>query len=107
MWDSCTELTYKLVLYCQGFLFCNKSLKLFFSRKTQITKRNRRLLQNNGRTCDSSLLQITETHKRQRTPKGQSHMDNLEKLAIYGTQDEEKQNNNTTQYVSGTTNKNN
>jgi hypothetical protein len=33
-------------------------------------------------------------------------MDNLEKLSIYGTQDEEKQNKNTTQYVSDTTNKN-
>ena len=33
-------------------------------------------------------------------------MDNLEKLSIYGTQGEEKQNKNTTQYVSDTTNKN-
>ena len=30
-------------------------------------------------------------------------MDNLEKLATTGTQDEEKQNKNTTQYVSDTT----
>jgi len=30
-------------------------------------------------------------------------MDNLEKLAIYGTQDEDKQNKNTTQYVLDTT----
>ena len=31
-------------------------------------------------------------------PKGQSKMDNPEKLAIQSTQDEEKQNKNTTQY---------
>jgi hypothetical protein len=31
--------------------------------------------------------------------KGQSKMSNPEKLATYGTQDEEKQSNNTTQYV--------
>ena len=36
-------------------------------------------------------------------PKGQSLMDNTEKLATYGTQDEEKQNKNTTQYVLDTT----
>jgi hypothetical protein len=30
-------------------------------------------------------------------------MDNLEKLATWGTQDEEKQNKNTTQYVLDTT----
>ena len=30
-------------------------------------------------------------------------IDNPEKLAIYGTQDEEKQNKNTTQYMSDTT----
>ena len=32
-------------------------------------------------------------------PKGQSKMDNPEKLAAYGTQDDEKQSKNTTQYV--------
>jgi len=31
-------------------------------------------------------------NKRKRIPKGQSKMDNPEKLAQYGTQDEEKQN---------------
>ena len=41
--------------------------------------------------------------KRQRIPKEQSKMDNPEKLATQGTQDEEKQNNNTTQYVLDTT----
>ena len=30
-------------------------------------------------------------------------MDNPEKLALYGTQDEEKQNKNTTQYILDTT----
>ena len=35
--------------------------------------------------------------KRQRKPKGQSQMDNAEKLATSGTQDDEKQNENTTQ----------
>ena len=42
-------------------------------------------------------------NKRQRTPKGQSKMENLEKLATYDTQDEETQNKNTTQYVMETT----
>ena len=41
------------------------------------------------------LLQII----RQRIPKGKSKMDSPEKLATYGTQDEEKQNKNITQYV--------
>ena len=36
-------------------------------------------------------------NKRWRTPKGQSKMDNPEKLATLGIQDEEKQNKNTTQ----------
>ena len=35
--------------------------------------------------------------------KGQSKMSNPEKLATYGTQDEEKQSNNTMQYVFDTT----
>jgi hypothetical protein len=35
--------------------------------------------------------------------KGQSKMDNPEILATWGTQDEEKQNKNTTQYVLETT----
>ena len=35
--------------------------------------------------------------KRYRIPKGQSQMDNAEKLATSGTQDDEKQNENTTQ----------
>ena len=38
-------------------------------------------------------------NKRYRIPKGQSKMDNPEKLATQGTQDEKKQNKNTTQYV--------
>jgi hypothetical protein len=41
--------------------------------------------------------------KRQRIPKGKSQMDNPEKLTTYGTQDEEKQSKNTTQYVLDTT----
>ena len=45
----------------------------------------------------------TAINKRQRIQKGQSKMDNPEKLAIQGTQDEEKQNKNTTQYVLDTT----
>ena len=44
-----------------------------------------------------------EDNKRQRIPKGQSKMDNPQKLAKQGTQDEEKQNKNTTQYVLDTT----
>ena len=38
-------------------------------------------------------------NKRQRIPKGQSKMDNTEKLATQSTQDEEKGNKNTTQCV--------
>jgi hypothetical protein len=41
--------------------------------------------------------------KRERIPKVQSQMDNPEKLEIQVTQDEEKQNNNMTQYVLDTT----
>ena len=41
--------------------------------------------------------------KRQRTPKGKSTMDNPEKLATQGTQDDEKQNKTTTQYALDTT----
>ena len=37
-------------------------------------------------------------NKRQRIPKGQSKMDNPEKLATQGTQDEEIQKHNTTQH---------
>ncbi len=43
------------------------------------------------------------TNKRQRIPKGQSNNDNPEKLATQGTQDKEKQNKDTTQYVLDTT----
>ena len=39
------------------------------------------------------------TNKHQRIPKGQSKMDNREKLTTQGTQDEDKQNKNTAQYV--------
>ena len=46
---------------------------------------------------------VHKINKRQRIPKGQSNMDNPEKLATYGTQDEEKQNKHTTQYVLNTT----
>ena len=42
-------------------------------------------------------------NKHQRIPKGQSKMDNPEKLTTRGTQDEEKQNKNTTQCVLETT----
>jgi len=41
--------------------------------------------------------------KRYRIPKCQSKMDNPEKLATQGTQDDEKQNKNTTQYALDTT----
>ena len=42
-------------------------------------------------------------NKRQRTPKGQSKMDNPEKMATQGIQDEDKQNKNTTHYLLDTT----
>jgi len=38
----------------------------------------------------------SKQNKRYRIPKGQSKMDNTETLSIYGPQDEEKQNKNTT-----------
>ena len=46
------------------------------------------------------MLQIVNKH--QRIQKGQSKIDNPEKLATQDTQVEEKQNKNTTQYVSDT-----
>ena len=42
-------------------------------------------------------------NKHYRIPKGQSKMDNPEKLATYGTQDKEKQNKYTTQCALDTT----
>ena len=42
-------------------------------------------------------------NKSQRIPKGQSKMDNPEKMATQGTQDEDKENKSTTQYVLDTT----
>ena len=42
-------------------------------------------------------------NKRQTTLIGQSKMNNQDKLATQGTQDKEKQNKNTTQYVLDTT----
>ena len=42
-------------------------------------------------------------NKRQRIPKGQSNIDNPEKLATLGIQGEEKHNKNTTYYVLDTT----
>ena len=41
--------------------------------------------------------------KRYRIPKWQSKMDNTDTLTTWGTQDEEKRNQNTTQYVLDTT----
>ena len=38
------------------------------------------------------IIYFNQNRKRQRIPKGQSKMDNLEKLAIQGKQDEEKHN---------------
>ena len=51
-----------------------------------------------GKTMSCCMI-----YKRQRISQGQSQMNNPEKLARQGTQDEEKQNRNTTQYVSDTT----
>ena len=42
---------------------------------------------------------VNGRNKRQRIPKGQSKLDNPEKPTTQGTQDEDKQNKNTTQYV--------
>ena len=49
------------------------------------------------------VISCTYINKRQRIQKGQSKIDNPEKLATWGTQDEEKQNKNTTQYLWDTT----
>ena len=49
------------------------------------------------------IIEGPKRNKRQRMLKGQSKMDNPEILATWGTQDEEKQNKNTTQYVLETT----
>jgi len=46
---------------------------------------------------------LYNANKRYRIPKGQSKLNNPEKLATYGTQDEEKQTKNITQYVLDTT----
>ena len=42
--------------------------------------------------CLGKLCSLYDMHKRYRIPKGQSKMNNTEKLATQGTQDEEKQN---------------
>ena len=52
---------------------------------------------------NTSTSSITRTNKRYRTSKGQSQIDNPQKMATYGTQDEGKQNKNTTQSVPHTT----
>ena len=49
------------------------------------------------------MVSLENVNKRQRIPKRQSKKDNPEKLATYGTQDEEIQNKNITQYVLDTT----
>ena len=46
---------------------------------------------------------VHQTNIRQRIPKGQSNMDNPDKLATLGSQVEEKQNTSTTQYQLDTT----
>ena len=60
---------------------------------------------NNGQSRETGNIGYTRhrTNKCQRIAKGQSKMDNPEKLATQGTQDEDKQNNNTTQYLLDTT----
>ena len=59
----------------------------------------------NGESQETGNIGYTRhrTNKRQRIPKWQSKMDNPEKLATQGTQDEEKQSTNRTQYVLDTT----
>ena len=53
----------------------------------------------NGEEIKNTFHQSELQNKRQRIPKEQSKLGNLEKLATHGTQDEEKQNKNTTQYI--------
>ena len=48
-------------------------------------------------------LSLCCINKRQRIQNGLSYIDNPEKLTTKGTQDEDKQNKNTTQYVLDTT----
>ena len=52
---------------------------------------------NNGYKCAG--IQHYLIDKSQRIPKGQSKMNNSEKLATQGTLDKDKQNKNTTEYV--------
>ena len=52
---------------------------------------------------DDSLGNLIILNKRSRIPKRQQKRDNPEKLSTLGTQDEDKQNKNTTQYVLDTT----
>ena len=52
--------------------------------------------------CHASNLRFKIRNKCQRKPKGQTKMDNPEKLATQGTQDEDKQSKDTTQYVLNT-----
>ena len=47
----------------------------------------------------SVLIDMRLVNKRQRIPKGQSRMNNPEKLATWGTQNEEKQCKNTHTYI--------
>ena len=61
-----------------------------------------------SKSLEKPKFKTTERHnatvnKCQRIPKGQSQMDNPGKMTTLGTQDEEKQNKNTTQYVLNTT----
>ena len=52
---------------------------------------------------DITIIKDNNRNKRKIILKVQSKMDNPEKLATQGTQDKEKQNKNTTQYVLDTT----
>ena len=49
------------------------------------------------------MFVIIQFHCKYRIPKGKSKIDNPEKMAIYGTQGEDKQNKHTTQYMLDTT----
>ena len=51
----------------------------------------------------SNISQFNTLTKRQRISKGKSTKENQEKLATQSTQDEDKQNKNTTQYMLDTT----
>ena len=70
---------------------------------SQFINKSRKKLNNKDEINNNVNINMYIINKRQRISKGQLKNDNPEKLATQGTQDEDKQNKNTTQYVFDTT----